>query len=244
MRIAIDIDEILRAKWLQFDRYYVSEFGGDNLPEEPYTHDYFKHYNWVNKVEKEKYLKDPEEMPENINPIDYVVDKNNESPADFIIFKGEEKKVITAKESYNRFMYEDYVLEIHGTAPVMYKGLETDLNNFLQKYDFFVDFTIISKENWFSIPPTLFFLSKMMCRVNKYVFVDTFKDYWKRGHDLIITANPDVISAKPKTKKHIKLDRPYNMESLDGEIKGLYHLNDLTNNEEFEKLVKFKKRLK
>lgn len=242
IRIGIDIDEVLRAKWLQFDKYYAAEFGEDNIPESVgYTHDFFGSYPWNDMQEKTRYLKEPEDIPENINPLDYQKDQNeNEAPADFAIFKPEEKTNLTAKDVYNRFMYEDYLLELHGSAPMMYKNMDLHINTFLQKYDHFVDFTIISKENWFSIPPTLFFLSKIMSRFKRYIFVDEFKDYWKRGHDLIITANPDVINAKPKTKKHIKLDRPYNKEVDSGEIKDILHLNDLSTNEEFEKLVKYK----
>ena len=244
IKIGIDIDEILRAKWVQFDRYYVEEFGEEGLPKdkEPYTNDYFKHYKWKDTVEKRKYLKDPEKTPETINPLDYQVDENNEATADSALFKPEEKTELTAKEVYNRFMYEDYVLEIHGTAPVMYKGMELHIDKFLNKYKDFAEFVLISKENWFSIPPTLFFLSKMMSKFKEYRFVEDFSEYWFEDVDLIITANPEVLINKPNNKKHIKPLRPYNEEFKCGEVMDILQLNDLIENSEFEKLVNYNKK--
>lgn len=243
IKIGIDIDEILRAKWIQFDRYYVEEFGEEGIPKdkEPYTHDYFNNYKWGNKIEKIRYLKDYDKIPDTINPIDYMINDDNEIPADAFIFKPEEKKELTPKESYNKFMYEDYVLEIHGTAPVMYKGMELHIDKFLMKYRDFAEFIIISKENWFSIPPTLFFLSKMMSRFNEYRFVKKHEEYWFDDIDLLITANPDILSKKPKNKKYIKPLRPYNKESDDGKIKNILQINDLNGNEEFEKIINYKK---
>lgn len=243
IKIGVDIDEILRAKWLQFDRYYVEEFGEDGLPKdkEPYTSNFWDDYGWKDKIERKRYLKDPEKTPDAINPLDYQVDKNNEAIADSALFMPEEKTELKAKEVYNKFMYEDYVLEIHGTAPVMYKDMEIHIDKFLYKYKDFIDLVIISKENWFSIPPTLFFLSKMMSKFKEYRFVDDYKEYWFDDVDLIITASPDVINEKPKNKKHIKPLRPYNKSVDNGLIENILHINDLIENEDFEKIINYKK---
>jgi hypothetical protein len=245
IKIGIDIDEILRAKWIQFDRYYVEEFGEEGIPKdmEPYTHDYFRDYGWKDTIERKKYLKEPEKTPDTINPLDYQVDKNNEAMADSALFMLEEKTELKAKEVYNKFMYEDYVLEIHGTAPVMYKGMELHIDKFLNKYKDFADFIIISKENWFSIPPTLFFLSKMMSRFKEYRFVEDYEEYWGDDIDLLITANPDVLLKRPTNKKFIKPSRPYNKILYEGEVKDILQLNDLTDNEEFEKLINYKQKI-
>lgn len=243
IKIGIDVDEVLRAKWIQFDKYYVEEFGEEGAPEEnPYTQDFFNKYKWVGTTEKNRYLKDPENTPDEINPIDYIVDESGESPADAILFKPEEKTELTAREAYNRFMYEDYLLEIHGSAPLMYKRMELDIDKFIKKYEEFCDFVVISKENWFSIPPTLFFLSKSMIRFKEYRFYDTYDEYWSNDVDIIITCNPDVIECKPSTKKHIKLDRPYNTKNKSGLISNLLHINDLITSKEFEKITGYNKK--
>lgn len=241
VKIAIDIDEVLRAKWIQFDRYYVEEFGEEGVPDEedghPYTQDFFNKYKWKDIKETIKYLKDPEKTPETINPLDYQVDENNEANADVALFKPAETEELTAEEVYNRFMYQDYVLELHGTAPVMYKGMEVDFDKFFKKFKDRVEFVIISKENVFTIPPTLFFLSKMMCRFSDYRFVKSFNDYWFDDIDIIITTNPEVISCKPKNKKHIKPKRPYNIETNSGEFEDILQIKDLTDNIKFENLL-------
>lgn len=238
IKIGIDIDEVLRAKWLQFDKYYVEEFGEEGTPtENPYTQDFFEKYKWKDRIEKEKFLKDPEKTPDKINPLDYVADESGESPVDAILFKPEETIKLTPREVYNRFMYEDYLLEIHGSAPLMYRRMELDVDKFIKKYENYCDFIVLGKENWFSIPPTLFFLSKTMLKFKEYKFHDDYDEYWLNDLDIIITCNPKVIECKPDNKKHIKLNRPYNMENDSGLIHDLLHIKDLIDSTEFQKII-------
>ena len=61
----------------------------------------------------------------------------------------------------------------------MYPQLDLHVNNFLQKYEDTANFTVLSVENRFSIPPTLFFLSKISARFKNYKFVDAAVDMWK-----------------------------------------------------------------
>ena len=57
--IGIDINEILRSRWIQFDKLYVEEFGEDGVPEkEEYVYDFWKHYKWNDNEEEIKILKD------------------------------------------------------------------------------------------------------------------------------------------------------------------------------------------
>jgi len=242
LKIGIDINEVLRARWLQMDKYYYSEFQNELLsPDQPYVYDFFKYYKWEDTVENSKVLREPGELPEDINPIDYQVDPiTGEAPVDFLLFKKDEEKKLTAKEVYNRFMYEDFVFEIFGTAPIMYKGMDLHVKNFYEKYKNTVEFILISKENEFSIPSTLMFLSRMMSRFTKYKFIKTDDEIWS-DVDILITTDPDIIDSNlPKGKKIIKLDRPYNMKcKKTGLIKDLIHINDLFDNEDFKKIIKY-----
>lgn len=243
IKIGIDIDEVLRAKWLQFDRFYVQEFGEENVPEEPYVYNFFKDYKWEDTVEEIKEMREPEDTPEEINPIDYQLDKNGEAPADFMLFKPTKKIELSAKEVYNRFMYEDFLFEIHGAAPKMYPQLDLDTNKFLEKYENRLDYTVMSVENKFSIPPTLFFLSKISCRFKNYKFVNKAIDMWKHV-DILITTNPEILKlGAPWGKKIIKLKRPYNENIKSGSIEVL-QIADLINNKDFEKIIKYKKKIK
>ena len=239
LKIGIDVDEILRAKWLQFDRFYAQEFGEDGIPEQPYVYDFFLGYPWKDTVEEIKEMREPEDTPEDINPIDYQIDDKGEAPADFMLFKPKEKVELTARQVYNRFIYEDFLFELHGAAPKMYPQLDLDVNNFLQKYEGTVDFTVMSVENRFSIPPTLFFLSKIQARFRDYKFLDNPLDMWKHV-DILITTDPMIMGlGVPWGKKLIKLKRPYNENQKVGSLEVL-QIADLIENRDFEKIIKYK----
>jgi hypothetical protein len=243
IKIGIDINEIFRAKWLQFDRFYSKEFqeDGEDVIESKYCYDFFDGYKWNDRVEIVRDLKEPEDMPENINPLDYQHDENlGEAPADAFIFKAPVEKRLSAREVYNRFMYEDYCFEIHASAPIMYKGMDLDVKNFYLKYGNHGDFTLFSVENLFSIPSTLFFLSRMTSRFKNIKFIDKNLEMWD-DIDVLITTDPEILAlGVPWGKKLIKLTRPYN-ENIKGCSLEVLQLNDLTNNPDFEKIIKYKK---
>lgn len=230
LRISIDIDEILRSKWIQFDKFYAQEFGEDGIPEEPYVFDFFKEYKWKDGVEQIQIMRD--DIPEDMSPTEYQVDENGKSVADPFLFKTESKKY-TAKEQYEKFMYEDFLFEIFGSAPPLYRGLDLHINEFISKFKE-LDITIVSKENFKTIPPTLFFLGKSMMRFKKYKFYDKFEDYWD-DCDILITTNPELLVNIPEGKTVIKMKRPYNKEiKSDYEYINLY---DLIKDEKFNKLI-------
>jgi hypothetical protein len=239
LKIGIDINEVLRARWLQFDRFYAQEFGEEEIPEQPYQYDLFLGYPWKDTVEEIKEMREPEDTPDNISAIDYQVNEKGEAPADFMLFKKSERITIPARKVYNRFMYEDYLFEIHGAAPKMYTNMDLDVNNFLQKYEETVDFVVMSVENRFSIPPTLFFLSKISSRFKDYKFLDNSLDMWKHV-DVLITTDPLIMGlGVPWGKKLIKLKRPYNENQNVGSLEVL-QIADLIDNKEFEKIIKYK----
>jgi len=125
LRVGIDVNEVLRARWLQFDRFYAQEFGDDEITEATYIYDFYNGvYPFKETTEVIKELKEPEDMPDDINPLDYQLNEDGEANADFALFKTAKTKTLTAREVYNRFMYEDYVFEIHGNAPIMYRQMD------------------------------------------------------------------------------------------------------------------------
>ena len=238
-RIGIDVNEVLRAQWLQFDRFYAQEFGEEGIPEgDPYVWDFFENYKFEDVVEKTKELRDPEDMPD-INPLDYQTDKTGEAPADIFLFKKEEENKLTARQVYNRFMYEDYLFEINGSATPMYRGMDLHVNEFLEKYQNNAEFVVMSVENKFSIPPTLFFLSKITSRFRNYRFVDENLEMWD-DIDVLITSDPQLLTlGAPWGKKLIKVLRPYNKD-IHTKFLEILQINDLNGNEKFEKLIKYK----
>jgi hypothetical protein len=236
IRIGIDINEVLRARWLQFDKFYVEEFGGDETPEYPYVYDFFKEYNWEDTEKTVQMFN--EDLPDDINPMDYQIDpKTGEAPVDYLAFSSTTESY-TAKEMYNKFMYEDYNFEIHGSAPIMYKQMDLHAEKFYLQYKDCAEFVILSQENWFSIPPTLFFLSRIFSRFKNYRFVEDKQEMWDNV-DVLITTDPEILDAgTPEGKEIIKLNRPYNTKSQDGALGGfgnkLVHLYDLVDDEKRE----------
>ena len=242
IKVGIDVNEVLRARWLQFDRYYVEEYGGPESPEFPYVYDFFKEYEWKDTTEVTQMFN--EDIPEDINPMDYQIDpETGEAPVDYIAFSATSES-LTAKEIYNRFMYMDYNFEIHGSAPVMYKQMDLHVEKFYSMYKDTVDFVILSQENWFSIPPTLFFLSRIMSRFKEFRFVEDKQEMWD-GVDVLITTDPEILDAGTpdgifiqstptgpvEIEKHlIKLQRPYNKDCQDGSLgeagREIYHIRD------------------
>jgi hypothetical protein len=113
-------------------------------------------------------------------------------------------------EELNKFLYVDSSLEIFGHAGEVKLNSVEHLN---QLHNIIEDMghtpIVISKELNNSKPATLFFLSKLSAKVNNIIFV---KDYVKKWDyvDVLITANPETLSSKPKDKISIKVINHYN----------------------------------
>lgn len=123
-------------------------------------------------------------------------------------------------EMYN-FLYEDFSLELFGHPNEKYKNAVVDLNNLQHQHKDIHEFIILSKEIGNSIPATLFFLSKTSCKLRNYRFLSNNKNIWDYC-DLMITANPDILTNKPENKISIKVKTDYN-----GNIKSDYEVENL-----------------
>lgn len=232
--IGIDINEIFRSKWLQYDSFFIQEFGLEGIPADPYTYDLFNNYPWKEVTEVINVLKDV--TPDDINPGDYQLDENGESKADILLFN-KEKIHLTAKEAYNKFMFEDFLFEIFAKSPQIYRGLDLHAQQFYKKYSDHAEFVISSIENWYSRPMTLMFLSTMLCRFTNIRFVDNAKEMWN-GVDILITTDPEILFNEiPEGKKTIKVSRPYN-DSCNGSIE-ILQFADLLTNKDFQNMINF-----
>ena len=110
----------------------------------------------------------------------------------------------------NKFMYVDASLEIFGHAGEVKLNSVEHLN---QLHNMIEDMghtpIILSKELNNSKPATLFFLSKLSCKVSTIKFVRDYKDKWDYV-DVLITASPDTLLTKPSEKVSIKVINTYN----------------------------------
>lgn len=114
---------------------------------------------------------------------------------------------------FNTFLYLEAPLEIFGHADQMSDGLMNHFNAFLMdiKDDEEHEIEIVSREIDKSIPSTYFFLSKTSCRIDKIRFVQDYASKWD-GLDVLITANPQALEAKPSGKISVKVNTTYNKD--------------------------------
>jgi hypothetical protein len=136
----------------------------------------------------------------------------------------------------NSFLYLEAPLEICGHADQMSDGLFNHLNTFLMdiKDDGEHEVELVSREIDKSIPSTYFFLSKVGCKIDKIRFVQNYSQKWD-GIDVLITANPLTLEAKPTGKISIKVKTPYNTNVVaDYEIDSIL---DFIKNEEFREKI-------
>ncbi len=243
IKLGIDIDEILRAKWLAFDRYYTDEFSEDGIKEPFDTYDLKNHYEFkdteeVTQTITEEFLE--HEGLKKLSPKEYIVDeKTGKAPVDDFAFKTE-KKWLTAQEVFDKFLYEDYVFEIHGGAPKLYMNADVDLNVFQKRYKEYFDFVFFAKTRTEAIPGTLFFLSKMRIECNSIQFVETNEEIWNKV-DWIISTDPSYAE-RPEGKKLVLLNRLYNEEtSADHKAFGISTLNQEITEEEPNEFLEFVK---
>lgn len=131
-------------------------------------------------------------------------------------------------EAYVRFVYEDYAYDIFGKCELMERerrtsegiaqGTATALNEWLGKTirdidcDEEIEVMFVSPmEMGASIGATYFFLSKLNLPVREVYFPKDSLTIWDKC-DVLITANPDLLKAKPDGKKSIKIKADYNKD--------------------------------
>lgn len=117
-------------------------------------------------------------------------------------------------ESLNKFIYTEASLELFGHADQVSDNLMHHFNMFLMdiKDDEEHTVEIVVREVDKAIPSTLFFLSKLGCRINRIRFVNTYEDIWD-GLDVLISANPVALDLRPEGKLTIKIKTPYNEDA-------------------------------
>lgn len=127
-------------------------------------------------------------------------------------------------DEMNKFLYDEASLEVFGHADQKHDNLMTKFNMFLMdiKDEEEHEIEVVSREVHRSIPSTLFFLSKLSCRIEKIRFVQDHKDMWD-GLDVLITAEPEALDTKPDDKLSIKIKAPYNKGN-----NGDYELDSIT----------------
>tara|TARA_R110000796_G_scaffold11198_7_gene37413 strand:- start:9557 stop:10138 length:582 start_codon:yes stop_codon:yes gene_type:complete len=113
----------------------------------------------------------------------------------------------------NTFLYTECSYEIFGMADQLHDNVVSKLNEFMIDINDYEEHEIIliSREANKSIPATLFFLSKLGFSGNDIKFVKNYEDKWDFV-DVLVTANPIALKAKPEGKISVKIDSMYNKD--------------------------------
>lgn len=130
-----------------------------------------------------------------------------------------------------KFLYMEAALEVFGHGDQTHNNIITHFNQFLleMKDEEEHEIELVSREAAMSIPATFFFLSKTLCKAENIRFVTAYVDKWD-GLDVLITACPTALEAKPSGKISVKVNSPYNKDvKADFEIDDLF---EFMNNEE------------
>lgn len=121
------------------------------------------------------------------------------------------------KESYEKFLYDEYSFEIFGEAKGTEDLIGDKINHWILKMeDEFEDggFEVIlsnTREFNQSIGCTYFFLSKIATRVRKVFFPKDSNDIWEEC-DVLVTADVDLLKSKPEGKISVKILTDYNKD--------------------------------
>ena len=119
---------------------------------------------------------------------------------------------------YQEFRYTDAAYDLNALAPLVDARLQGLLNNWteniLKNLDVDEDPDVVffsALEIGPTIPATLGFLSDKGFKVREYYFPIDSSTIYDRC-DIVITANPNIISKCPEGRTVIKIDAPYNKE--------------------------------
>lgn len=154
---------------------------------------------------------------------------------DFEMWTNDMQSLLTFKteRAYQKFVYEDYPYELFCKCGTCTKKLSVELKDFfksLKDYDEPIEVLFVSTmEYGASLSYSFAFIGNLGCGVREVYFPMDSRTIWDKC-DILITANPLLLDAKPDDKITIKILTEYNKDSeADYEYK---KLGDFINNKE------------
>ena len=116
---------------------------------------------------------------------------------------------------FKDFLYVEAPQEIFGFADIIEENLDVFINRFVEDVIDEEEHELIFLDKGIgkSIPATFFFLAKTTISANNFKTVRSDEAYWEHC-DVLITANPNTLNCKPSDKISIKINQPYNLDSL------------------------------
>lgn len=209
MKIAIDINGVIRDVFTKASQIYEKFYIEDKLDTINSEFD-TKTEEWVEK-EDEKSFEYSLNLPvTNLNLINHFKFPN--------------------KEELYDFFYVDFPMQIFGHSSSLTNTTFNELNDFYLKFRDENEIALISDEMGKSKPATLFFLSKYGTLLETIKFYSNITmNKVMNEFDIILTANPNIITLFSESKKVIKFNTTYN-----NEIESKYQIDKLS---EFEEIL-------
>ena len=139
-----------------------------------------------------------------------------------------------------QFLYSDAPMEIFGQATETVVNVMAHLVELYKEMPSGYRLSIVSDDLGRAKSATLWFLAKYGLVCDEILFYDTktLEDIWA-STDVFITSDVDIINTKPKNKKLIVIDQPYNnlydcdlritnLKELDSlNIENIWHLKEM-----------------
>ena len=121
-----------------------------------------------------------------------------------------------SRYDYEHFVYEDFAWELFAKCPSCDRGLGAAFSNWITKTITNIDteepievIIVSPMEYGITIPATYWFISKLGCRAREIYLPTDPTTIWDRC-DVLITANPTLLTIKPDGKKSVKIKTDYN----------------------------------
>lgn len=210
MRIAFDVDGVLRNTFTKAEQIYQKHYIDELTSEETSSFD-VENKKWEvdNLIEFEYGLNMP------------ITDLNSL----------EKHFLFPNKEDIFNFFYVDFPMQIFGYAPPSETNTFNHLNDIYEKLRDDNEIFVVSDEIQKSKPATLFFLSKYGCLIENIKFFSniTLNNLWE-NIDVLVTSNPNLIECRPDNKIIIKYNTTYNTNvNGDHEINNLMEVIEIYN---------------
>jgi hypothetical protein len=190
--VGVDIDDVLRdfRKTVIYYYHKDNKLNYDNLDFENFTDKNLEEILDFKEISDTKYFID--------NDLD-VYYTTRDKITEYV-------ETLTKEDQINRFLYEDYLLEIYGLSSTTYRNVGNDFNMLIKKYKDTHKFIILVKDKKITFSPTLSFISILKPFISEIKYVDNTKELID-SCDIYITSNESYINNE-QNKKIILVNKP------------------------------------
>lgn len=218
--LAINIDGVVRNFLDRFDKQYRKVFifnpalvamDSNTMTMRDFTPEELEERQETIKQKEKELITLPVKSSDLLNHYKFdetILDMLKNDPNKMVIGSDEAIK-LTPHQTLDRFL-EDYAFQLYGDAEaydgaaeavnkIQYTGLSNNL----------FETVLVSTLKGRAIPPTYFFLGKVVCKVRKVIFLENDEQKWEIA-DAVIDSSPETLQIKPAGKKSIKINHEFN----------------------------------